>query len=78
MTAALPKIRRKRDAQRHGAPSQVLSYGAFVLGVTIVAFIGLSFVTSSHAFMGAAVIVAVPFIAVLMLALMQYFDRRDR
>lgn len=68
----------EQNAPRHGVPSPVLAFGAFVLGAAVLLLTITSFLLASHPIMGAALIVAVPFVTVLMLALLQYFDRRDR
>lgn len=71
------ELRRPTRARR-GAPSQILAFGAFVLGIPAALLVILGSLASSNALVGAGVIIAVPFVAVLMITLLQYFDRSDR
>lgn len=57
--------------------NQVLGFGAFVLGAAVVVLMVVGCLVSSKACMGAAVIVGVPFMAVLVIAILRDLDARD-
>lgn len=68
----------RRTTRRAGLPPQVQSFGAYVLGLTVIVLMILGCVLSSHTLMGAAVIVAVPLFALLAFMFLHRFDRSDR
>jgi hypothetical protein len=57
--------------------NQVLGFGAFVLGAAVVALMVIGCLASSKACMGAAVILGVPFMAVVVIAILRDLDARD-